>query len=215
VLLRKDKTLVEILVRLENLEGKVDRIPTRGQIPPGFGPAQASPSSQLSFGPETYISTSYIASSVWPLQQPSPIGTDRSRPHQHASTALEMLTWPAIKQLLLQSPSSDLGDLQSLQADVSAFIIRMQKGIPNLTLDKVLLDQPLIRTQLQESRETGGVRVTFSDLNYDTMYRLATAYFDTFNFMYPFMDRQNFTSETLSRVVLVGLAVIQPRLLCF
>ena len=32
------------------------------------------------------------------------------------------------------------------------------------------------------------------------MGRLATAYFDTFNFIYPFMDRQIFTSDILVRV---------------
>lgn len=203
---RKDKTLVEILIRLESLEGKVDRIPTQGQISAGFRPAQASISSPPSFRPETDTSTSYVASSARLLQQPSPSGTNRSQPHRHASTALKMLTWPAIKQLLLQSHLSNLGDLQSLQADASAFIIRMQKGIPNLTLDEVLPDQPFIGMQPQEARETGGARVTFPDLNYEIMYGLATAYFDTFNFLYPFMDRQNFTSETLSIVHTSGFS---------
>lgn len=32
------------------------------------------------------------------------------------------------------------------------------------------------------------------------MHQLATAYFDTFNFIYPFMDRQNFISDTLTKV---------------
>jgi len=32
------------------------------------------------------------------------------------------------------------------------------------------------------------------------MHRLATTYFDTFNLLYPFMDRQNFLSDTLARV---------------
>jgi hypothetical protein len=37
-------------------------------------------------------------------------------------------------------------------------------------------------------------------LTRDVMHRLATSYFDTFNFLYPFMDRQNFISDTLTRV---------------
>jgi hypothetical protein len=32
------------------------------------------------------------------------------------------------------------------------------------------------------------------------MHQLATAYFDTFNLMYPFMDRQDFISDTLTKV---------------
>jgi hypothetical protein len=42
--------------------------------------------------------------------------------------------------------------------------------------------------------------VTFPDLDYNTMHGLATSYFDTFNLIYPFMDRQNFISDTLTKV---------------
>jgi hypothetical protein len=35
---RRDKTLVEILDRLESLEDKIDRIPTHGPVPTGFRP---------------------------------------------------------------------------------------------------------------------------------------------------------------------------------
>ncbi|KAA8576756.1 hypothetical protein EYC84_006820 [Monilinia fructicola] len=36
------------------------------------------------------------------------------------------------------------------------------------------------------------------------MHQLATSYFDTFNFLYPFMDRQNFLSDTLTKVISEG-----------
>lgn len=42
--------------------------------------------------------------------------------------------------------------------------------------------------------------MTFPALDYNTMHRLATFYFDTFNLIYPFMDRQNFISSTLNKV---------------
>lgn len=32
------------------------------------------------------------------------------------------------------------------------------------------------------------------------MHRLTAAYFDTFNFLYPFMDRRTFESDTLAKV---------------
>jgi len=54
--------------------------------------------------------------------------------------------------------------------------------------------------QSQATRTSGGSRVTFPALTRDVMHRLATSYFDTFNFLYPFMDRQNFISDTLTRV---------------
>lgn len=36
------------------------------------------------------------------------------------------------------------------------------------------------------------------------MYRLTAAYFDTFNFLYPFMDRRTFESDTLAKVCSEG-----------
>jgi hypothetical protein len=76
----------------------------------------------------------------------------------------------------------------------------MQKGTPNLPLDELLVERPFVGMQMQATRATGAARVTFPDLTWETMHRLATSYFDTFNFMYPFMDRQNFISDTLVKV---------------
>jgi hypothetical protein len=115
-----------------------------------------------------------------------------------------MLTWPAISQLLLQTVPSNVGDLNSLRDEGSAFIVRMQKGTPNLPLDEALPDRPFIGMQTQATRATGGVRTTFPVLTRDTMLQLATAYFDSFNVIYPFMDRQNFISDTLTRVQTEG-----------
>ena len=42
--------------------------------------------------------------------------------------------------------------------------------------------------------------MTFPTLTRDTMHRLATVYFDSFNLYYPILDRQNFISDTLTRV---------------
>lgn len=44
------------------------------------------------------------------------------------------------------------------------------------------------------------MQITFPALNRDTMHRLTTAYFDSFNLLYPFMDRRTFESDTLARV---------------
>jgi hypothetical protein len=76
----------------------------------------------------------------------------------------------------------------------------MQKGTPNLPLDEMLSDKPFIGMQTQATRAAGGIRTTFPALTKETMQNLAKAYFDTFNFIYPFMDRQNFLSDTLTKV---------------
>ena len=189
---------MEILDRLKSLEGKVDRIPTN-RAPPGFGPLQSSPSSQPSFTPDVDL-TSFSTTSIRTSQQPSPSGTGRSQPYRHASASLKILIWPAIQQLLLQALPSNVGDLKTLDQDGAAFLVRIQRGQKALPLDEGLLDRPFVGMQTQATRASGGARITFPALTRDTMHRLATAYFDTFNFLYPFMDRQNFISDTLIRV---------------
>lgn len=188
------------------MEGKLDRIP---QIPhstassQGFGPPQPSPSSQPSFNERT-DSSSYASSSTRPSYQNDLISYEGSRQYRHASAAHKMLTWPAIAQLLLSTSPSNVGDLNSLRDEGSAFIVGMQKRTPNLPLNTAIPDKPFTGMQSQAARTSGGVRTTFPSLTKDKMQHLAKAYFDSFNFIYPFMDRQNFLSETLDKVQIEG-----------
>ena len=199
---RKDKTLVEILDRLKTLEGKVDRIPLRVSGPSGFGPAQSSPSSHpslLDADASSYTSSRLPTTSCEPIPNSS-----KSQPYRHASAAHKMLTWPAIQQLLLQAVPASIGDLRSLESEGSAFIVRLHQGIPPLPLDDNLQELPFVGMQTQATRTAGGSRVTFPALTRDVMHRLSTAYFDSFNLLYPFMDRQTFLQDTLVRVQTEG-----------
>ncbi|KAG4442313.1 hypothetical protein IFR05_002237 [Cadophora sp. M221] len=193
---KKDKTLVEILDRLKSLEGKVDRIPI-GRAPQGFGPPQHPPSSQPSFNPETGQS-SYSTPSARQQQQ-SP-----NQPYRHASAAHKILSWPALQQLMLQVLPTNAGDFKTLESDGTRFIVRMHNGQPKLPMDEPLQDRPFVGMQTQATRNSGGPRVTFPALTRDAMYRLTAAYFDTFNFLYPFMDRRTFESDTLVKVCSEG-----------
>jgi hypothetical protein len=115
-----------------------------------------------------------------------------------------MLTWPAIQQLLIQAVPANIGDMRSLEQEGSAFIVRMHQGQGVLPLDESLDEIAFVGMQTPETRATGGPRVTFPDLTRDVMQRLADAYFDSFNLIYPFMDRQNFMSDTLAMVQTEG-----------
>lgn len=196
---RKDKTLVEILERLKSLEGKVDRIPTSRsstQSGFGFGPRQNSPSSQPSFAANTESGT--------PSQIASAEGVGRFPPYRHASAAHKILAWPAIQQLLVQVLPSNAGDLKLLEQDGSKFLIRVFNGQPRLNLEASIADQPFRGMQSERSRIEGGPRITFPGVTRDRMYQLTTAYFDSFNLLFPFMDRRAFESDTLQRVISEG-----------
>jgi hypothetical protein len=200
VLSRKDKTLVEILDRLTSLEGKVDRLSTlRSPAPRGFGPPQPSPSSQPSFNNDGDDNVSFVPSQQLSAQA-SHVGVAKAQTYRHTSGSFQMLSWPAIQQLLLQSLSSNLDDLKSLEQEGSAFLVRIGEGTLSLPLDDMLQGRPFVGMQSQATRNAGGTRMTFPTMTRDIMYRLATTYFDTFNLFYPLLDRESFISDTLTRV---------------
>jgi hypothetical protein len=105
------------------------------------------------------------------------------------------LTWPAIQQLLLQSLPSNIGDVNNYKQEGATFLVWLSKGYTSLPLDDQLQKQPFMGMQSQATRDSGGTRMIFPALTRDIMHRLAMAYFDTFNFKYPFMDRQYFLSS--------------------
>ncbi|CAL3964274.1 unnamed protein product [Diplocarpon coronariae] len=198
---KKDKTLVEILDRLKILESKVDRLPT-ARAPPSataFGPSQPSPSSQPSFNSETEAS-SYSTPSTKQSQLPSPDSGGSTQPYRLAAAPHKILNWPALQQLLLQFLPANVGDMKVLENDGPNFIIRMCNDQIPLPLDASLQEQPFVGMQTQATRNAGGPRSTFPALTRDTMHKLTGAYFDSFNFLYPFMDRRTFESDTLAKV---------------
>lgn len=127
-----------------------------------------------------------------------------TQPYRHASAAHKMLTWPAIRQMLISlSPSVDK-DLQSLDAEGSAFIVHLQKNQSGLPPQGRLNAREFKGMLTQATRTTSGDRFTFPDISLQEMNHLATVYFDSFNLLYPFMDRQVFFSDVLAKVSAEG-----------
>lgn len=83
-------------------------------------------------------------------------------------------------------------------------MVRIQNGQPDLSLYEGLSRKTFVGMQSQAMRVAGGTRVTYPALTRELMNRLASAYFDTFNFLYPFMDRQSFFSDNLNKVYAEG-----------
>jgi hypothetical protein len=199
VLVRKDKTMVEILDRVKGLEAKIDRLTPRPLLPPGFGSHQptvsSQPSSSIDFA-STYASDSLRASQ----KSGSGGSSTKNAPEKHVLAVHRMLRWPSIQRLLRDTVPTDTEDVELLNTEGAAFIVRLQRDAPVLPMDDALPYRPFMGMQMQATRTAGGERVTFPDLTYDMMLRMSTTYFDTFNMMYPFMDRQSFLSDTLAKV---------------
>ncbi|KAI8959961.1 hypothetical protein F5Y11DRAFT_284480 [Daldinia sp. FL1419] len=207
---KKDKTLVEILERLKslegglrNLDGKVDNLNARGTLPLSiYGPIQSNPpSASLDPGHST----------PWPPPnvhlQPTAISPASPRDVQYVSATHRMLSWPFVQQVL-ESKVPSLS-LASLEKDGAAMLLGLQGriaslptniyGAPHLGTEGTSLSLQVSPTGQVDGLQTGGL-----SMNWESMQRLAKSYFDTFNLIYPIMDRQSFLSEALPTIASRG-----------
>ncbi|KAM3074992.1 hypothetical protein ACMFMG_007545 [Clarireedia jacksonii] len=201
---RKDKTLTEILDRLKSVENKLDRLSSRPQ-PSGSTLLQQSPSGQPSFsasGENDYRSP--FPSLHGPRPPSPPNNLPKINEYRHSTATHKILYWPAIQEILLQADPTIADDLRDFEKEGSSFIVRMQNGQPGLSLHEGLSKKAFVGMQSQATRVAGGTRITFPALTREVMNRLASAYFDTFNFLYPFLDRQSFFSDNLNKVYTEG-----------
>lgn len=210
---KKDKTLVEILDRLKNLEGgirtldgKVDNLNIRG----GFSLYGTNPSNPTTGSSSLAVESG--RSSSWPstnVHLPAHVSTARPRAGQYkyVSAAYKMLSWPVFQQLMESSPQKISNiNLASLGRDGSTIMLGPKNRVASLPLDTleastsrqetaaIVMDGPL-------SAVSGSQHLS---MNWETMHRLTKAYFDTFNLLYPILDRLLFKTEILPFVARNG-----------
>lgn len=135
--------------------------------------------------------------------------------YRYASAVHQMMAWPVVRQLL--DPFSPRGsELHGffMDPDPPAAMLAQQAarqrplpttGFESLNMtDRVSLGLP----------NTGG-SFGLTDLNWTTMENLAKTYFDTFNLIYPIMDRQTFSSDLMASVINDGFdAGVNSTLVC-
>lgn len=130
-ILRKDRTLVEILDRLKKLEGKVDLIPTRGgQSTTSCDPPRLSPARNPTF---TNSELQFFYSA--PSQQSGCDATKTSHPYKHTRAAHKILSWPAIQQILLQFLPANIEDINDYERDGVRFLVGVSQSHAPLPLD--------------------------------------------------------------------------------
>ena len=114
-----------------------------------------------------------------------------------------MLGWPVI-QHLLESLFSDAPDFNqaTIEHDGLSIVFGQQRGhgaaaLP--TAERLPSHGPPGTIQARLSGPSGASQMDTS-LDWDTMQRLSKSYFDTFNFLYPIVDREVFASTTLPTI---------------
>jgi hypothetical protein len=204
---RKDKTLVEILDRIKSLEGKLDSLSLRGAfptVPLSAPPPPALVAEPLPMAASEAIASLPLAALTAPLTaSPTPM---MAGPYQYISSTNQMLAWPVIQQLLEPLIPKQSGlDLTSVEQSGPAIVLGLHQQdskLPAEPAGPIILTDYVGSDQLGMSNSTpvGGITVGTTALTWDAMQRLSKAYFDTFNFLYPILDRQAFITGVLASV---------------
>ncbi|SPQ19261.1 edcc0b2d-fe98-43bb-93e0-629f6b3950e8 [Thermothielavioides terrestris] len=197
---KKDRTLVEILDRIKNLEGKIDNLSRRGAGPPSTPAYSAQPNSLPSPLPAApaIASASAAPNSAFQFSDTSSVATGSDNYYQYVPSVHQMLKWPAIRQLFASvQPKLPNIDLSSLEREGPASIVALRRS----TTQGLLTD-----TSVPAGRGSGiGLHnpmnaqapLNLSNPNWEAMQKLSKAYFDTFNLLCPILNRQSFMSDTL------------------
>ncbi|KAK4142590.1 uncharacterized protein C8A04DRAFT_13061 [Dichotomopilus funicola] len=205
---KKDKTLVEILDRIRNLEGKIDSLTLRPPISPATAypaPSNSLPSplhaTQTGLDPPVPTTSSYHFPDVSSVASG---GVDEQ--YQYVSSVHQMLKWPAIQQLFASiQPKIPNIDLSMLEREGPASMVALRRAaIQSLPTES---EPPVGRNSSISLHGpiASQIPLTAAHLNWDTMQRLGNAYFDSINLLCPILSRQSFMGDTLPALFNHGL----------
>lgn len=205
---------MEILDRIKSLENKVDGLGLRGS---GSFPSSmygSTAQTSLVMDPAAMLSPEAIT--------PLPLATSlrhsdsassaaaTSSPYRYVSGVHQMFAWPAVQQLLEnQGAKPDDWSPATIEHNVPAVVLGIDDAKTRLPSEPA---GPLLVTDYQAARRSipapgaaSSVPLPTSALTWDAMQRLCKAYFDTFNFLFPVLDRQLFVSEIMASILHDGL----------
>ncbi|KAI1872601.1 hypothetical protein JX265_005481 [Neoarthrinium moseri] len=136
----------------------------------------------------------------------------------YVSGAYKMLSWPYVRQILESSAlESSSINLTLLQKDGASILSGLQlQSIP------IALGPQTSQSQKSKpppgsslSALPDGTHMTSLDLQWETMQSLSKAYFDSFNLLYPIVDRHFFQTQVLPPLATRGLGNdINSTLIC-
>jgi hypothetical protein len=145
--------------------------------------------------PQYSRSTSMALSSQTELNILPP---ERSTSYQHLTTPHKVLLWPAINDYMQRSGIDTTGTTEVLKNEGTAWFLRLElrKYAQSLPCDTSLLSRPV------EPRHSldGQSRVIFASLREERVLRLIDSYFDSYNVLYPLIDREDFEENVLPEI---------------
>ncbi|KAI9712056.1 MAG: hypothetical protein M1820_001765 [Bogoriella megaspora] len=196
---KKDKTLVEILDSLQRMELKLDRL--NSTDPTSSTSSQMDPAAAIS---SRGLST--VAGTPAGIDAGSKYATEafiEPKPNRHVTAPHKVLLWPAIWTLLINSGHPVAQDVQRISQEGTPWILKLdmlkhQSTLPvNVSLESK--DGPKYGVDSTIER-----RVLFPTLTQELMERYAVYYFDSYNVLYPLLDKEDFQRQHFWKVVQNG-----------
>ena len=192
---RKDKTLSEILDRIKNLEGKIDTLSPRSSSVSSTiyseGTATGNAPNLVSLGQPSDLDTSIFA-----IPGTSGSTAEDDKYYTYVSSVYQMLGWPMLRQGLEPVwPDSDRGpSLASIERDGPSIALGLRHRKPRASLYPSGSPDPSLAIPM---RLHGVTTLPLPRLTWESVQQLAKAYFDSFNLLYPILDRQAFFEDVI------------------
>lgn len=131
--------------------------------------------------------------------------SDSSYTYQHITTPHKVLLWPAIYMQLIPLQAHGLDDFNQLLQEGTPWFLRHElvKDDEVLSCNAGINSIPVVEGP---HSSVSGTRVIFPDLTMDMMADYSRNYFNTFNMLWPILDREIFNREILRKVSRDGFA---------
>lgn len=188
--------MVHILDTLTRLENKFDSMVlsggSGGGTPEGGVPTSSHVSSHQSLKGFRSDSESHID-----------FPTEMRRGYQHVTAPHKVILWPSIYIHLVNSGIKAAGDLQHILQEGTPWFIKQEMAKhPQPLSHEVCLPSYTIH---QQSRERGfAANVIFPTLSIQQVNEFTDAYFNTFNVLFPLLNRDSFSNDVLSPIMRDG-----------
>ncbi|KAI9659288.1 MAG: hypothetical protein M1821_001546 [Bathelium mastoideum] len=197
--LTKDKTLIEILESLQRLETKVDAIGLPSTPSSCQTPGSAAVSQPRTLPVESPAVSDGTAVGKYTIEG----SADPRKAYRHVTAAHKVLLWPSIGKFLIDAGNNAIVDIQQIEEEGTPWFHRLDlaKHPESLAVDTHLSSTPI---SLPGQNPTLPKRVRFPALDDGTMSRYVLQYFDTYNALYPLLDKEDFWNDHLRHVVQFG-----------
>ena len=205
---RKDKTMVHILNTLTRLETKFDTLAIGG---PASGPSDDRNSTRLkkSLSQASPASISYQRTGTSSRELSQEFPRELQQSYQHLTVPHKVILWPSIYIHLINSGIQATSDLQYVLQEGTPWFIRQEFAKhPNTLPYDVALPQYALNANLREQGFSS--KVAFPTLTIQLIQELCEAYFNTFNVLFPLLNRDAFMNATVAPLLREGYADGDP-----